>query len=49
VAASVILDRLTADSSDLQAAGQITEDGLSAITTDINSLESEFFIPTDPC
>jgi hypothetical protein len=49
VAASVILDRLTADTSDLQAAGQITDDGLSAITTDINRLEAEFFIPIDPC
>jgi hypothetical protein len=49
VAASVIMDRLTADTSDLQAAGQITEGGLSAITTDINSLESEFFLPVDPC
>ena len=49
MAASVILDRLTADTSDLQAAGQITDDGLSAITTDINSLEAEFFTPVDPC
>jgi hypothetical protein len=49
VAALVILDGLTADTSDLQAAGQITDDGLSAITTDINRLESEFFTPTDPC
>jgi hypothetical protein len=49
VAASVILDRLTADTSDLQAAGQVSDDGLSAIATDINRLEAEFFTPTDPC
>jgi hypothetical protein len=49
VAASVILDGLTADTSDLQVAGQVSDDGLSAIVTDINSLEAEFFIPIDPC
>jgi hypothetical protein len=49
VAASVILDRLTADTSDLQAAAVVSDDGLAAIVTDINSLEAEFFIPVDPC
>jgi hypothetical protein len=49
VAASVILDRLTANTSDLQAAAVVSDDGLAAITTDINRLEAEFFTPTDPC
>jgi hypothetical protein len=49
VAASVILDGLTADTSDLQSAGLVSDDGLFTIATDINSLESAFFTPIDPC
>jgi hypothetical protein len=49
VAASVILDGLTADTGDLQAAGQVSAEGLAVIATGINRLESEFFTPTDPC
>jgi hypothetical protein len=49
VAASVILDGLTADTSDLQSAGLVSDDGLFTIATDINSLESAFVTPIDPC
>ena len=46
VDASVILDSLTADTSDLQSAGLVSAEGLSAIATDVNSLESELFTPS---
>lgn len=48
-AASMILDNLTADAGGLASAGLVSAAGLSAITTDVTSLQDEVFIPTEPC
>jgi len=39
----VILDGLTAGTSDLQSAGLVSAEALDAITTDVNNLESQLF------
>lgn len=48
-AASMILDSLTVEASGLASAGLLAPDGLSAITTDMTTLDTELFATVDPC
>lgn len=47
-AASMLLTGITAEADGLQAAGILSQDGLSALTADVSNLQ-QVLIPTEPC